>query len=135
MENDQTKYYYKCENCGYLTEIKHTNHIWCYNCTEQFSNYFKKWHQNNNKDLESYQKEICHGFNKSELLNNVEQYNKKVEIQTPTKEQIMRRTYIKQGISVEAAYRNHWDFDRIKYYVLGLVAIAIVAMIIKILAS
>ena len=57
---DLKRYFLKCKECGFLTEILNENHTRCYNCTKRFDNYYKGWQpENGEKNLENYKNSIC----------------------------------------------------------------------------
>lgn len=74
---DHKRYFIKCENCGFLTEILNENQSWCYNCTKRFTNYYKAWQPaKGKKDLDSYKNSICIPYSDVDIKQN----NKKAEI-------------------------------------------------------
>lgn len=125
-------YFLKCERCGFLTEIKHENHNYCYNCTQRFNNYFKLWNtKNKSKNLNDYKESICIKVSK-ESLGDTRAKNAKLAINNPTSDQVKRRTYIKKGIPLDRGGHTEWDWDSIKrrYLVLAIIAVILVVLIL-----
>lgn len=121
---DLKRYFLKCKECGFLTEILNENHTWCYNCTKRFDNYYKGWQpENGEKNLENYKKSICIAYSDLDIKLIVIQNNKKTEITEPTKEQIKRRAYIKEGIPLDRGGHYEWDFNQLKMFFLWILII------------
>ena len=78
MADQIKRYFLKCENCGYLTEILNENQTWCYNCTKRFSNFYKGWHPEHvEKSLDNYKKELCILYSDTDVKLFVNANNKK----------------------------------------------------------
>lgn len=134
MANQEIKYYLKCDTCGYLTEIDSENHTWCYNCTTRFPNYYKGWKPSSgDKSLEKYKNEVCIPYSSINAKLIVTPNNKKAEIINPSKEQIKRRVYLKDGFPLDRGGFTEWDFRQVKMYLVGILiifgSIAVIAFI------
>ena len=118
------RYFIKCENCGFLIEILNENQTWCFNCTKRFSNYYKGWQpEHGDKNLRNYKNSVCIPYSDLDIKLIVKSNNKKSEITEPTKEQIKRRAYIKEGISLDRGGHYEWDFRQLKMYFLWILII------------
>jgi hypothetical protein len=127
-------HFLKCTNCGYLTEIVRENHSWCYNCTKRFSNYYKLWKtQNNGQNLEAYQKDVCEKITDLEIKSFVNPQNKKVEIKNPSKNLIIRRRYIDEGIPLDRGGHFEWDINQIKKFRIPMLIIIVALILLMIL--
>lgn len=119
MKEQSNRYYLKCSNCGFLTEIDNKNHTWCFNCTEQFPIFYKKWQTTNkDKSLADYQKEICISYTHLDEKSIVGKNNAETKIDSPTKDQRIRRTLIKEGRPLDRGGHTEWDFRQFKMYIL-----------------
>jgi len=124
-------YYLKCSNCGYLTKIENENHNYCWNCTQIFSNCFKKWKlQNEGGKLEEYKRLVCEKYSEYEVKDYVNPRNRKVEIKKPNGDQIKRRRYIEEGVPLDRGGFTEWDMNQaIKHYVLLVIIIVILVLL------
>ncbi len=122
--SDSDRYFLKCNHCGYLTEILNDSHTWCFNCTKRFINFYKGWQpEQGKKNLNTYKELFCVPYSEMDIESIVKENNKKVEIKETTKEQKIRRAYIKAGIPLDRGGQNEWDFRQYKMYLIGLLII------------
>ncbi len=120
MKEQPKRYYLKCDNCGFLTEVISENQTWCLNCTQQFPLFYKRWHVNNKRSLDDYKKEVCIAYSELDIKLIVNKNNIEKLIDSPTKEQRIRRTLIKEGRPLDRGGFYEWDWRQFRLYLLWL---------------
>jgi len=134
MEN-LSRYFYECPECGYLTEIISGNQAWCPNCTKRFPIYFKKWSlDHGGAGLDLFRQQHCVSYTDKEVGEVVSNVNAEKYLTEPTKEQIIRRSYIEAGVSLDRGGYYEWDGKSILKYLIGIAILAGIVLIVSIVA-
>ncbi len=118
------QYYLKCKNCNYLTEIIDKNVTYCFNCTRKFDNNFNSWQlKSGSNDIDRYKKETCTTYNMNKDSATIKSHNQKYKKTDLTKEERIRRTYLKEGYPLDRGGFTEWT---LKQYLLSKIWYAII---------